>query len=96
METVERSYDGHEYICRGEWSEWSVKPAKTGWVVELSSSIQGNYTCGKYLVQYAAHWPQGAQLDSKRNETYVLADAIVAHTPDGQNTRTLRRPYRVQ
>jgi hypothetical protein len=73
----------------------AVHPARTGWVVEHTSRVQGCITGSRYLIPYSYDAPRGADLETEWNDYMslgqYLASPVAREGIDG--VRCLRRGH---
>lgn len=77
-----RSYEAKKvrnnvYTRAGEWSEYTVREGKTGWIVEGESRITGNRTGYKILIPYSRSvYQAGADLNGVHNDLMTVGEYI--------------------
>lgn len=88
------------YERKRQWTGVTIHKAKTGFVVEFRSQIQGTRSGDKYLIPYgeaAGGYDETADLWEARNEFYdigqYLAEFAIMENP---KVRTLRKGDIVQ
>ena len=89
------------YTVRGEWGGFTVRRARTGWVVEQWSAVQGSETGGRYLVAYGlaerkCHVKRGDDLAASYGGETVGAYLAGRALNQGLYSRVLRRPTTVR
>ena len=85
------------YTVRGEWGGYTIRRARTGWVVEQWSAVQGSETGGRYLVAYGLAERQcyddlAASYGGETVGAYLVGRAL----NQGLYSRVLRRPTTVR
>lgn len=78
------------YERNGEWAGYTIRTAKTGWIVETWSREQGAMSGVRTLLPYSPMFPADMDLGGLWNDCTSNADAIVRVAGDGGG-RTLRR-----
>lgn len=78
------------FTRKWEWSGYTVRPGKAGWIVENWSGIQGQTSGRKILVPYGPEWSEGADLHSNINECTQLGEYIYEFGPASGGARVLR------
>jgi len=84
------------FVNGGEWTGYTVRPSRKGWIIETWSQIQSTITDRKLLVPYSGDAPEGADLMSDWNLAFKLGDIIHYWSRTHETVRVLRKGHRVQ
>jgi hypothetical protein len=84
------------YKIKGEWSQVIIRESSKGWIIEITSQVQGTYTDKKLLIPYSNYFPAGKDLWQPYNEYYMTYGDALIDTRWGDNVCQLRRGTLVQ
>lgn len=83
------------FTRRWEWSGYTIRPGKRGWIMESWSAVQGDRSGIKLLIPYGKNWPEGADLHCLINEITLLGEYIAEFGGTTPGTRVLRTGHLV-
>lgn len=84
------------YEKKGEWSSYTVKRGKTGWIVMFLSQVQGEFTGRRVLVPYTCSVAEIMDPSSKWNEWMNLGDYVATVLAKDPHVRVLRHGWPVK
>jgi len=90
------------YTRNQSFGGYTVRAAKTGWIVDTWSRVQGTSTGSKWIVPYCASFPADLDLAAEWNDHTSYGQAIAMMTepaPTGRmvyGSRYIRRGHAVE
>jgi hypothetical protein len=84
------------FIRRWDWSGYTIRRTRTGYVVSGWSRIRGERTGEVRLLPYSADIPADADLDAAWNEGHRVGEIVYARAMEMEGARILQRGLLVQ
>jgi len=85
-----------EYVYEGEWSSYTIRRTKRGFVVTFYSRISGEITHREVLLFYTKELQKDIDLDDKWNDFFDYHDIIADRAKHLFGAKLMRKGFVVQ
>lgn len=72
------------YYKKYDFSDFTVRESKKGYIVEYNCRVQGGITNRKVLIKFSKQFPQGLDLSKECDDGFSWGDYIYKHRDSAQ------------